>query len=473
MSEYDAVVVGSGPNGLAAAIVMAQAGRSVLVLEAEHQMGGGARTMELTLPGFRHDICSAAHPLGFASPFFRRLPLAEHGLEWIHPPFSLAHPLDTGEAGVLDRSVDATADRLGKDGRAYKRLMTDFAAHWEDVLEDALAPPIHVPKHPLLMARLGWYAARSAAGLAKSLFRTDRGQALLAGIAAHAGTPLTNPISGAFGLMLGVTGNATGWPIAKGGSQSISDALASYLRSLGGKIQTDTRVASLDELPASQTVFLDVTPRQALTIVGDKMPLEFRQQWGRYRYGPASFKIDWALSGSIPWKAPECMQAGTVHLGGTLEELIASENMPINGEIPDRPFVLVVQQSSFDPTRAPEGKHTGWAWCHVPLGCKEDMTGRIEAQVERFAPGFRDLILARASIKASEMSAHNANLVEGDIGGGTVDIRQLFLRPTPGINPYATPMKGVYLCSSSTPPGPGVHGMCGYNAAQSALHDGF
>ncbi len=401
------------------------------------------------------------------------MPLAEHGLEWIHPPFSLAHPLDTGEAAILDRSVDATAARLGADGRAYKRLMTDFAAHWDDVLEDALAPPIHVPKHPLLMARLGWYAARSAAGLAKSLFRTDPGQALLAGIAAHAGTPLTNPISGAFGLMLGVTGNATGWPIARGGSQSISDALASYLRSLGGKIQTDTRVTSLDELPASKTVFLDLTPRQALKVVGDKMPLEFRRQLGLYRYGPASFKIDWALDGPIPWKAPECAQAGTVHLGGTLEELIDSENKPINGEIPDRPFVLVVQQSAFDSTRAPEGKHTGWAWCHVPLGCKEDMTGRIEAQIERFAPGFRDLILARASIKATEMSAHNANLVEGDIGGGTVDIRQLFLRPTPRINPYTTPMKGVYLCSSSTPPGPGVHGMCGYNAAQTALHDGF
>jgi phytoene dehydrogenase-like protein len=469
LANPEVVVVGSGPNGLAAAIVMAQAGLSVCVLEAEQTLGGGARTLELTLPGYRHDLCSAAHPLGIASPFFRTLPLDQHGLEWVHSPYPVVHPLDDGTAGVLAPSVEGTAALLGEDGKAYETMMGTLVEHWEDVLSDALTP-ISVPHHPLLLARLGWFAVRSTKSLVRSRFRTEQARALLAGIAAHAGIPLTRPFSAAFALMLGLAGNAKGWPIARGGSQSISDALAGYLRSLGGEIVTGVRVKDWGELPSSaRTVLLDLTPRQVLALLYDRLPEPYREAMQRYRYGPGSFKIDWALSGAIPWRAEACRKAATVHVGGSLAEIIEAEAGPIEGRAVERPFVLVVQPTLFDPSRAPEGRHIAWAWCHVPLNSNLDMTDKIEAQIERFAPGFRDLILAKRAFKASELSSHNSNLVEGDISGGTVDVAQLVARPIAAPNPYATPLPGVYLCSASTPPGPGVHGMCGYNAAQAAL----
>jgi phytoene dehydrogenase-like protein len=468
--SYDVIVIGSGPNGLAAAITLARAGRSVLVREAEKTIGGGTRSAELTLPGFVHDICSAVHPLGLASPFFRTLPLAEHGLEWIHPPAPLAHPLDDGTAIVLERVVDLTAEALGADSAAYRSLMNPLVADWAK-LDTALLGPLRLPRHPLALARFGLAALRSAYGLASSRFKGERARALFAGLAAHSMLPLELRPSAAFGLVLGITAHAVGWPIPRGGSQKIANALASYLRSLGGEIVTDARVDSVDELPPARAILCDITPRQLLKIAGHRLSAGFRRKLERYRYGPGAYKIDWALDSPIPWKAAKCARADTVHLGGTLEEIAASERAAWEGRQPQKPFVLLAQSSLFDPTRAPPGKHTAWAYCHVPNGSNLDMTERIENQIERFAPGFRSRVLGRSVMAPAQLEQRNANLVGGDINGGVQDLRQLFLRPTARL--YSTSSRGLYLCSSSTPPGGGVHGMCGYFAALKALRDGF
>lgn len=464
----DAVVVGSGPNGLAAAIVLAQAGRSVRVLEAEGTIGGGCRSAELTLPGFVHDVCSAIHALAAASPFFRTLPLVDYGLAWVEPPLALAHPFDDGTAAVLDRSLDVTAESLGKDGAAYRRLMAPIVAD-ADFLISHLLGPFRLPRRPLAMARFGLPALRSASGLARSRFAGERAPGLLAGLAAHSMLGLEEPASAAFGLVLGLLGHVTGWPFPRGGSQRLTDALAAHLCALGGEIRTGIRVERLDQIGDAGAVLFDVTPRQLLAIAGEALPQRYRRQLGRYRYGPGVFKVDWALAGPVPWTAEACRRAGTLHLGGTTAEIAAGEREVADGRIPERPFVLIAQQSCFDPTRAPAGKQTLWGYCHVPAGSGEDMTARIEAQIERFAPGFRELILARSTMGPAEMQRHNANYVGGDINGGLQDLRQIFTRPVPRRDPYATPNRRLYLCSSSTPPGGGVHGMSGWWAARSAL----
>ncbi|HEX3034447.1 MAG TPA: NAD(P)/FAD-dependent oxidoreductase [Thermodesulfobacteriota bacterium] len=470
--EYDAVIVGSGPNGLAAAITLAQAGCSVIVFEAKKTVGGGARSAELTLPGFIHDICSAIHPLGIGSPFFGKLPLAEHGLEWVHPSAPLAHPFDDGRAAVLERSIDATCETLDQDSKAYRKLMEPLVADWNK-LADALLGPFQFPLYPIAMARFGLKAIQPASDLARRTFEGERTRGFFAGLAAHSIMPLEHLVTSAIGLVLGILGHAVGWPMPRGGSQKISDALASYLHSLGGKIVTDAVIKSIDELPTARAILLDITPRQVLRLAGHRLPEGYRRKLERYRYGPGVFKVDLALDGPIPWKARECMHAGTVHLGGTLNEIVAGERLIWEGKHPERPYVLVAQHSLFDPTRAPQGKHTVWAYCHVPNGSTFDMTERIEAQIERFAPGFRDLILARSTKSPAEFEQYNANYIGGDINGGVQDIWQLFTRPTARLVPYSTPIKGLYICSSSTPPGGGVHGMCGYHAARAALRSVF
>jgi phytoene dehydrogenase-like protein len=468
--SYDAIIVGAGPNGLAAAITLARAGRSVLVLEAGATVGGGVRSAELTLPGFVHDVCSAIHPLGVGSPFFRMLPLAAHGLEWIQPPAPLAHPFDDGTAVMLERSITATSALLGRDAAAYCSLIEPLAASWAELATDVLGP-LRLPRHPLALARFGMPAMRSARGLAESHFVEQRARALLAGLAAHSMLPIEQPISAAFGLVLGILAHSVGWPFPRGGAQQIANALARYLRTLGGDIVAGVRVDTLDALPPARAVLLDVTPRQLLRIAGQRLPPTYRHRLERYRYGPGAFKVDWALDGPIPWRATECGRAGTVHLGGTLAEIAAGERAVWQGAHPDQPFVLVAQQSLFDPTRAPAGRHTAWAYCHVPHGSALDITGRIEAQIERFAPGFRDRVLGRSVMAPADLERYNANYIGGDINGGTQDIRQLFTRPVARLVPYSTPAPGLYICSSSTPPGGGVHGMCGYFAARAALHE--
>lgn len=461
-------MVGSGPNGLAAAIELARRGKRVLVVEGADSVGGGTRSAELTLPGFVHDVCSAVHPMAAASPFFRILPLAEHGLDWVHPDFPLAHPLDDGTAATLERSVDSTAQALGPDARAYRRLMGPLVSRAEGLFDDLLGP-FRIPRRPLGALRFGLNAIRSAKGLADARFRAPPARALIAGLAAHAVLPLEQSPGAAITLMLGLAGHAVGWPFPRGGSQRIAEALAAYFRSLGGEIVTSRRVNSVDELPPARAILLDVTPRQLLALAGHRLPGRYRRALERYRYGPGVFKLDWALAGPIPWRAANCRRAGTVHAGGTLEEVATAEGAVFRGEHPDRPFVLIAQPSLFDSTRAPAGKHTAWGYCHVPHGSTIDMTGRIEAQIERFAPGFRDLILARHAMDTAAMERYNPNYVGGDISGGMAAWRQLFTRPVIGLNVYATPAKGLYLCSSSTPPGGGVHGMCGYFAARAAL----
>jgi phytoene dehydrogenase-like protein len=468
MADVDAVVVGSGPNGLAAAIVLARAGVSVRVLEAADTVGGGARSAELTLPGFVHDVCSAIHPLGMASPFFRTLPLSEHGVEWIDPPAALAHPFDDGTAVLLERSPEAAAVGLGADERRWRKLFAPLVRDAEPLLEDLLGP-LRVPAHPLTLAGFSVRAAPPATLLARLALRGEKGRGVFAGLSAHSMLRLDRPPSAAFGLTLGLLAHAVGWPLPRGGSQRISDALASYLRSLGGEIETGRRVESLAELGEPRAVLLDVTPRGLLALAGDRLPERYRRGLERYRYGPGVFKLDWALDGPIPWRAEGCARAATVHLGATLEEIAASELAAARGRVAENPYVLLAQQSLFDATRAPAGEHTAWAYCHVPNGSTVDMTERIEAQIERFAPGFRDRILARSALGPAEMERYNANYVGGDINAGAATLSQLFTRPVARVSPYTTPLPGVFLCSASTPPGGGVHGMCGYHAARAAL----
>jgi phytoene dehydrogenase-like protein len=438
------------------------------VLEARETIGGGCRSTELTLPGFVHDVCSAIHPLGLGSPFFRTLPLSDHGLEWIHPPAPVAHPLDDGTAVVIERSVDETAAGLGQDAGAYRRLMEPLAAGWDALAPDLLAP-LHLPRQPLAMARFGLTAIRSASGLARARFRGERARAVFAGVAGHSILPLERPATAAIGLVLGALAHAVGWPLPRGGSRRIAEALGAHLQSLGGEIRTGSPVESLDSLPPARVVVCDVTPRQLLALAGDRLRGRYRRGLERYRYGPAAFKLDFALSGPIPWKAAGCARAATVHLGGTLDEIAASEAAVGRGEHPERPFVLLVQPSLFDASRAPAGRHTAWAYCHVPNGSTFDMRARIEAQIERFAPGFRDLVLARSVLTPARLEERNPNYVGGDINGGAQDLGQMFTRPVARIVPYSTPVPGLYICSSSTPPGGGVHGMCGYHAARAAL----
>jgi phytoene dehydrogenase-like protein len=471
-NTYDAVVVGSGPNGFAAAITMAQKGYSVALFEAKETLGGGMRSAELTLPGFIHDVCSAIHPLGLGSPFFKSLSLEHFGLNWIQPPLPLAHPFDNNTAAVLHRNLASTAAGLGLDSQSYLDLMTPFVANFDQLLPEILAP-LHFPKHPVLMAQFAIKALRPAIKLARSQFSGASAQALFAGLAAHSILPLEDYATAAFGLVLGVLGHTVGWPLPQGGSQSIANALEKCFISLGGAIFTGVEIDSLEALPSAKAIFLDVTPQQLLQICGTKLPSCYRHRLERYHYGPGVFKIDWALNHPIPWSAEECKKAGTVHLGGTLEEIAAAEKKVALGQIPEDPFVLIAQQSLWDASRAPPGKQTAWGYCHVPNGSTVDMTASIEAQIERFAPGFGDCIIARHTLNTQQLEEYNPNYIGGDINGGSQDITQLFTRPVARLNPYSTPLKGVYICSSSTPPGGGVHGMCGYHAAQAALKTCF
>ena len=464
--RVDAIIVGAGPNGLAAAIVLAAAGKSVRMLEAESRIGGGTRSQALTLPGFIHDVCSSVLPLAHASPFFRTLPLAEYGLTYDHPPIPLAHPLDDGSAAVLDRSVAVTASGLDRDGPAYRHLMEPIVRHAELLTRQFLGPP-RPSAHLVTLARFGFPALRSAAALAAGRFRSPQGRALFVGLGAHSMLSLRRPATASFGLVLAAAGHAYGWPFARGGSQRVADALASLLRARGGTIALDSRVASMQQVSSSRVVLFDLTPRQILPIASAQWPDSFNRQLQRFRYGPGVFKVDWALDGPIPWRAPACRQAGTVHVGGAFDEVVAAEEAVAAGQVAEQPFVILAQPTVADPTRAPAGKHVGWAYCHVPNGSTVDMRERIEAQVERFAPGFTSRILARHVTGPADIERHNANNVGGDINGGIADLRQLFIRPTPRL--YATPNRQLYLCSSSTPPGGGVHGMCGFYAARKAL----
>lgn len=468
VKKYDAVVVGSGPNGLAAAVELARAGASCLVLEAAEDIGGGTRSKELIAPGYLHDVCSAIHPLGILSPYFRRLPLADFGLKWMQAPISVAHPLDGEPAVLLRSSIEETADRLGADSRAYRKLLRPLVAHAEELLEGALGP-LRIPRHPFVMARFGLKAMRSAVGLARAKFREKRAQALLAGCAAHGIQPLEHSFTAAIGLMFLVSGHVERWPAAAGGSRAIAGALAGYFRSLGGEIRTSTKVNSLAELPDARVVLFDTGVDQLANLCERELPGGYVRKLRKFRHGPGVFKVDWILDGPIPWSDPNCASASTVHLGGTIEEIAQSEAEMWRGEHAERPYVLLCQQSMIDPSRAPPGKHTGYAYIHVPAGSSEDRTEAVEAQVERFAPGFRELIRGRHKMRAVDFAAYNPNYLGGAMTGGVADIRQLFTRPVARLDPYSTPNPKYYLCSASTPPGGGVHGMCGYFAARSAL----
>ena len=461
-----ACIVGSGPNGLAAAIVLAQAGLAVEVFEAQPTPGGAVRSMPLTQPGFVHDFGSAIYPLGVGSPFFSSLPLQKHGLEWIFSPAPLAHPLDDGTAVVLERDLASATSTLSPDGDAWRRLLQPFVEHWHEFASEVLRPVVTIPRHPWLMARFGMSALRSAKGIAHR-FQSERTRALFAGLAAHSFLALDEPLSGAFGMMMAIPVHAVGWPLARAGAQSITNALCGYLATLGGQVITSSRVESLDSLSAYDVILCDVAPRQLLAIGGRQLSDSYKRRLGKFRYGPGVFKLDYALNAPIPWTASECARAATVHLGGTFEEIAASEKAVRSGQCAERPFVLLAQPSLFDPSRAPAGKHTAWAYCHVPNGSRIDMLERIEDQIERFAPGFRQTILARRVFFPSDLESMNENLAGGDISGGIVDLRQMLFRPTPYL--YATSAPNIYICSSSTPPGGGVHGMCGYHAAKMAL----
>jgi phytoene dehydrogenase-like protein len=461
-----ACVVGSGPNGLAAAIVLAHAGLQVDVFEAQSTPGGAVRSMALTLPGFVHDFGSAIYPLGVGSPFFSSLPLQEHGLEWIFSPAPLAHPLDDGTAVILERNLESATTRFGPDGKTWRQLMQPFVEHWREFASEVLRPIVAIPKHPWLMARFGVNALRSAKGIAQR-FQNERTRALFAGLAAHSFLALDEPLSGAFGMMMAIPGHAVGWPLARGGAQSITNALCGYLSTLGGRVLTSSRIASLDALSEYDVILCDVTPRHLLGIGGRCLSESYKRRLEKFRSGPGVFKVDYALNAPIPWMASACSQAATVHLGGTFDEIAASENAVRRGKCAERPFVLLAQPSLFDPSRAPAGKHTAWAYCHVPNGSKIDMLEKMEDQIERFAPGFRQVILARRVFSPLDMEMMDENLAGGDISGGIVDLRQMLFRPTPLL--YRTSAPNIYICSSSTPPGGGVHGMCGYHAAKVAL----
>jgi phytoene dehydrogenase-like protein len=464
----DAVIVGSGPNGLAAAIAIAQTGRKVVVFEAAPVIGGGCRSEELTLPGVIHDVCSAVHPFAVGSPFFRTLPLAGHGLSWITPPIMAAHPLANGAAACLYGSVDGTASRLGPDAVSYQRLFDGLTARWPLIERDVLGP-LRWPRHPFAMGRFGLLAMRGAASVARGAFAGEAARALFAGMAAHSMLPLEHAPTAGVALALMILGHREGWPFPEGGAQRLADALASYLRSLGGEIVTGRRVASIDELPPARAVLFDVSPRPLLAIAGHRFPAAYRRALERYQYGIGVYKVDWVLDGPVPWRNEACARAGTVHVGGTLEEIAASERDAWEGRHSERPFVLLAQPSAFDPTRDPHGRHVIWTYCHTPAGSTLEMLPRIEQQIERFAPGFRDRVVARSVIRPLDFERRNPNYVGGDIGAGAVTVKQLFARPT--WRTYGTPAPGVYICSASTPPGVGVHGMCGYHAAQQALHD--
>lgn len=463
-----ASVIGAGPNGLAAAIELARGGLKVDVYEAEQIPGGGARTLELTLPGFRHDFGSAVHPMAAGSPFFSSLPLANYGLQWIHGVAPLAHPLDDGTAVTLEHSLADQETELGEDGHAWRALMEPLAEHWPDFAVDALSPVTHIPRRPFLMANFARQAFLPARKLARRTFHGVRARALFAGLAAHSFLSFDQPLSSAFGLVLGAAAHAVGWPVPRGGSQSITDALIAHLRSLDGEVHTERRIESVAEVdPGDGPILCDLTPWQLLTVAGDRLQKTYRESMEKYTYGPGVFKIDYALSAPIPWRARGCNRSITVHLGGTLDEIAHSEHAAWHGQVADKPFVLVVQPTLFDPTRAPQGKHIAWMYCHVPVGSEVDMTSRIEAQLERFAPGFHDCVLARHISTPATLEKMDANLIGGDISGGTLSLRQFLFRPALGN--YYTGTPNLYICSSSTPPGGGVHGMCGYHAARMAL----
>ncbi|HYA25231.1 MAG TPA: NAD(P)/FAD-dependent oxidoreductase [Terriglobales bacterium] len=462
-----ACVIGAGPNGLAAAIVLAQAGLQVDVFETEPIPGGAARTLELTLPGFVHDFGSAVHPMAVSSPFFSSLPLRDYGLEWVHSPAPLAHPFDDGTAVTLERNLWDAEAWLGSDGKAWRNLMLPFAERWTEFVAEVLRPFPAFPRHPFLMARFGVNAIVSARTLAFGLFRHERARALFAGLAAHSLLSMDQTLSAAFGLLMGVPAHAVGWPIPRGGSQSLTNALCAHLVKLGGNIYTSARIDDVSTLPQNDVTLCDLTPRQLLRVAGDRLSSSYKNRLANFRYGPGVFKVDYALHSPIPWKSPDCLRAATIHLGGTFEEIAASEAAVSNGTVAERPFVLLCQPTLFDPARAPAGKHIAWAYCHVPNGSKLDMLGKLEDQIERFAPGFRDCILAHRVFSPADLETVDANLIGGDVGGGALDLRQFLFRPTR--RHYATSAKDLYICSASTPPGGGVHGMCGYHAARMAL----
>jgi phytoene dehydrogenase-like protein len=470
--SYDAIVIGAGPNGLSAAIQLARHGLSVCIFESNKQIGGGARSEQLTLPNFIHDVCSAVHPMGCVSPFFNTLPLREHGLEWIESPLALAHPFDDEPAAFLSKSIQQTAENLERDKQSYLDLIGPFVNNTETLLTEILKP-LRIPKHPFLMARFGLAAMRSASDLANSKFKTPRGKAIFSGCAAHSMVALNKIATASFGISLAIVAHLVGWPIIKGGSQKVIDCLQKYFTSLGGEIETGRKIESIKSLPAARAILMALTPKQVATVAGYQLPQKFRDRLLKYRYGPGIFKIDWALDGPIPWKDPACSRSATLHLGSTFDEILQSESDAWNGKISSKPFVILAQPSLFDSTRAPAGKHTGWAYCHVPHGSDLDMIEAIENQVERFAPGFKDLILARHTFNSTQLHQHNENIIGGDIGGGANNFMQFIARPVFKWDPYSTPNSRIFICSSSTPPGGGVHGMCGYNAANSVLEKVF
>ena len=470
--EYDAVIVGSGPNGLSAGVKLAQEGLKVIILEAKSTIGGGTRTQELTEPGFLHDVCSAVHPTAAGSPFLKTLGLEKFGLEFTHPDIPYVHPLDNGDAVAAFRSIEKTAEQLGIDSKAYLKIFKEFTEHWDYLSEDIFGT-LRFPNHPLLMARFGWYGLFSAKHFTNSLFKTPQTNALFAGCAAHSIIPLNKGFTSSFGLALGSSAHAVGWPFAKGGSSAITNALANLFKSLSGEIITDHEVTSMADIPTSKTVLFDLTPHQIANIASDDLPKKYKEKLLSYMYGPGVFKIDWALSEPVPWENELSRKAGTLHLGGTFQEIASSEQAAWKGEHHERPYVLVAQPSIFDETRAPNGKHTLWAYCHVPNGSEKDMTDTIENQVERFAPGFKETIIAKNTMHTQEMQSYNSNYIGGDINGGAQILKQLFGRPILKWDPYKIPSDGLYICSSSTPPGGGVHGMCGYHAAKSVLKNEF